>query len=230
VYCTKCGKKVEDQADYCQSCGASLGSRSGTKPATKNEAKTTSLASRMLRAAKLEANLYYEVKSDTSLNRQALLAVAISGLAAGIGESLGVGLGTGTEVFHTDIVWLKLAVPFLIPLVGGIASWLLLSLLAYWLGARVFWPGETSATYGGVLRAMGFARSPGMLYIFSFIPYVEWATTLAVTVWGSIAIIIALRQSLSIETGRAVGLFVAVVAPLGLIVLLLAVLLIRFYG
>ena len=49
---------------------------------------STSLVNRMIRAAKLEVNLYEEVEADTSANRQAFLAVIMASLATGIGSAI----------------------------------------------------------------------------------------------------------------------------------------------
>jgi hypothetical protein len=58
-----------------------------------NETETRSLEARMLRAAKLEAGLYDEVKTDTTANRQAFLVVVISGVAESLALALGIRLG-----------------------------------------------------------------------------------------------------------------------------------------
>ena len=173
----------------------------------------------MLRAAKLEASLYDEVKADTTANRQAFLVVVISGVAESLALALGIRLGTISGIVDTDVNRLQLAILLLVPLVGGIVGWLIWSLLAYWLGTTIFKQGETSASYGGVLRAIGFANSPMVLGFFVFIPYVGAVIALAVSIWVFIATIAALKQALSLSAGRAVGLWAVVAIPAILIYL-----------
>lgn len=47
-----------------------------------------SLVSRMIRATKLDVNLYEEVEADTTANKQAFLAVVVVSLATGIGSAI----------------------------------------------------------------------------------------------------------------------------------------------
>jgi len=48
----------------------------------------SNLVDRMIRAAKLDANLYIEVEADTTATRQAIFVVLIYSLCAGIGFGL----------------------------------------------------------------------------------------------------------------------------------------------
>lgn len=173
----------------------------------------------MLRAAKLEVSLYDEVKADTTANRQAFLVVVISGVAESLALALGIRLGTISGIVDTDVDRLQLAILLLVPLVGGIVGWLIWSLLAYWLGTMIFKQGETSASYGGVLRAIGFANSPMVLGFFVFVPYVGAVIALAVSIWVFIATIVALKQALALSAGRAVGLWAVIAIPAVLIYL-----------
>ena len=103
-----------------------------------NGTETSSLEARMLRAAKLEASLYDEVKADTTANRQAFLVVVISGMAESLALALGIRLGTISGIVDTDVDRFQLAILLLVPLVGGIVGWLIWSVLAYWLGTTIF--------------------------------------------------------------------------------------------
>jgi hypothetical protein len=61
-----------------------------------------------------------------------------------------------------------------------------------------------TATWGELLRTIGFAQSPGVLMIFGIIPILGGLVRVVVAVWLLIAGIIAIRQALDCSTGKAV--------------------------
>lgn len=153
------------------------------------------LIDRMIRAAKLDASLYEEVEIDPAATNQALLVVVAS-VCSGIGSgvrSLLAGLG---------------AVELTIGLVGGVVStlvgWLIWSFITYFIGTRLFKGPKTEATYGELLRCIGFSDSPGVLAILGFIPLLGGLISLVVGIWTLIAMVIAVRQALDFTTGRAI--------------------------
>ncbi len=155
-----------------------------------------SLTGRMLRAAKLEVGLYEEVEADTTATSQAFLAVVLVSLATGIGAGI-AGIGT------------KGGIGFLLGLIGGliasISGWLAWSFITYVIGTRIFKGPQTSATWGELLRTIGFSNSPGVLRLFSFIPFLGGLVSFTASVWALIAGVIAVRQALDFSTGRAIG-------------------------
>ncbi len=154
-----------------------------------------SLSNRMTRAIKLDVHLFEEVEADSGATGQALLAVIAVSVATGIGAGL-ASLGRGGGA------------PFFLALAGGvvssIAGWLAWSFLTYFIGTRIFKGPATSATWGELLRAIGFSTSPGVFRIFFFIPIVGGIISLVASVWSLIAGVIAVRQALDFSTGRAV--------------------------
>jgi hypothetical protein len=150
----------------------------------------------MIRAAKLDVNLYEEVEADTTANKQALLAVVLVSLATGIGTGIG-GLVTKGGLWF---IW-----GLLTGLVSSIVGWLAWSFLTYILGTKVFKGPQTSATWGELLRTIGFSNSPGILRFFSFIPFVGGVIAFAASIWSLIAGVIAVRQALDFTTGRAIA-------------------------
>ncbi|MBN1189060.1 MAG: YIP1 family protein [Dehalococcoidales bacterium] len=157
---------------------------------------TNSIFSRMLRAAKLDINLYEEVEADTSANRQAFLAVVLVSLATGIGSGF-AGLGIKGGIWF---LW-----GLLVGLAASIIGWLAWSFTAYIIGTKIFKGPETSATWGELLRTIGFSNSPGILRIFSFIPFIGGIISFAASIWALIAGVIAVRQALDFSTGRAIA-------------------------
>lgn len=162
---------------------------------------------RMIRAAKLRVDLFQEVEHDAGATKQALLVVIISSLSAGIGS-----LGT--------IGIYGLIVATVISVIG----WGVLSGLAYLIGVSILKTPHTEATWGELLRATGFAYTPGILRIFGFIPAIGPIITLAGTVLVLVAAVIAVRTALHYtSTLRAVG--VAALAWLGWVIVQVLVLL-----
>lgn len=142
-----------------------------------------SLTERMMGAAKLDVNVYEEVEHDSSATGQAAIVVAIVAVCAAIGAA-GGGLGA-----------------IISALIGAFVGWLVWAGVTYLIGDKVF--GGT-ATWGELLRTLGFAQSPGVLYILAFIPLLGWIVRLVVWAWMLVAGVIAIRQALDFDTGKAV--------------------------
>ena len=142
-----------------------------------------SMFERMKRAAMLDVDTYEEVEADTTATGQAGAVVALVAVAQGIGAA-----GNGV----TGIV-------------GGIVialmSWLIWSGITYLVGDKLL--GGT-ATWGELLRTLGFAQSPGVLGIFAILPVVGGLVRFAIPIWVLVTGIIAIRQALDFSTGKAV--------------------------
>lgn len=147
------------------------------------------LIDRMVRAAKLEVDLYEEVEADTGALNQALAVVVISSLAAGLGVVGRMGL-TG----------------LLIGTIGALGGWIIWAYLTYVIGTKVLPVPETESDMGELLRTIGFSSSPGVLRLGGIIPGLGGLINLIVSIWMLVAMVIAVRQALDYEsTGRAVG-------------------------
>lgn len=154
---------------------------------------------RMIRAAKLDASLYEEVEKDTNATSQALMVVIIVSIAGGIGALLAQAIaGRGIGLMLMALI---------AGVIGGVVFWAIWSFLVYWIGTKFF--GGT-ATYGEVLRCIGFADSPGVLNVLRFIPILGGLISLIAMIWLIISGVIAVRQSLDITTGKAIA--VAIIA------------------
>ena len=155
-----------------------------------------SIIDRMIRAARLEPQLYEEVEHDQSATGQALLVVVLGTIAAGIGFLSG---GIGALIVG--------AIVFLI-------LWAAYAFIAYWVGTNIFKGPHTSATWGELLRTLGFASSPRVLLVLTVIPIVGIFVGTAVFFWWLVATVIAIRQALDFDTGRAIATAVASLLPL----------------
>ena len=146
---------------------------------------------RIIRACKLETNLYEEVEADKSATLQAALVVVLSSLAAGVGA-----LSLGASNF--------LMVPIL-----SLVSWYIWAYLIYFIGVKLFPEPNTKADHGELLRTIGFSSAPGLIRVFGFTPELMTITFVGGGIWMLVAMIIAVRQALDYEsTWRAIGVVV----------------------
>src|SRR3984893_7071208 len=148
---------------------------------------SSSIINRMIRAARLEVPLYEEVEADLTAPNQALLVVVVGALATGIGVGLTVGTPGG------------LVGGLLLGILRGLLGWAVWSSVVYFVGTRFF--GGT-ATYGELLRTLGFAYSPSVLLILSFIPVLGPILSAVVGIWTLVTSFIATRQALDIDNTK----------------------------
>ncbi len=148
-----------------------------------------SFTERMIRAAKLDVNLYEEVEADQQAMGQAMGVVVLSSVAAGIGGIAVGGFG--------GLVW---------GAISALIGWFIWAYLVYFIGAKILPEPQTSSNPGELLRTIGFSSSPGLIRVFGIIPGLNWIVSLAAAVWMLIAMVIAVRQALDYRsTLRAIG-------------------------
>jgi hypothetical protein len=141
------------------------------------------IVDRMIGAARLDVDTFEEVESDYNATGQAALVVTMVAIASAIG-----GLNQGGRGIIGGV---------LVAVVG----WLLWSAITYVIGDKVF--GGT-ATWGELLRTLGFAQAPGVLLVLGIIPGLGGLIGMVVGIWMLVAGIIAIRQALDFTTGRAI--------------------------
>ena len=154
-----------------------------------------SLIQRMKGAAMLDVGVYEEVEADESATAQAAGVVAIVAVAQAIGAS-GDGLGGALGA-----------------VIGAVLGWLLWAGITYVIGDKIL--GGT-ATWGELLRTLGFAQAPGILLALGILPLLGSVVRVVVAFWLLATGIVAIRQALDVSTGKAV-----VTAILGWIVVVL---------
>ena len=150
---------------------------------------------RMKGAALLHIDTYEEVEADHTATGQAAAVVALVAIAQAIG-----GAGEGGFGIFAGVI-------------SALLGWLLWAGITYLIGAKLF--GGT-ATWGELLRTIGFAQTPGVLYVLGLIPVLGGIIRFGVAIWVLIAGIIAIRQALDINTGKAI-----LTAVLGWLVIIL---------
>ena len=144
---------------------------------------------RMIRAAKLDVNLYEEVEADKSALGQAMTVVIISSIAAGLGTISQVGLGG-----------------ILLGTVTALIGWFIWAYLTYLIGTKLLPEPQTRADYGELLRTIGFSSSPGLIRVLGIIPGIGGLFIFVASIWMLVAMVIAVRQALDYSgTLRAVG-------------------------
>lgn len=156
--------------------GAQLGSGQGS-------GARRGFVQRMIAAAMLDTSLYNEVEPDTSATGQAAGVVAIVAVALAIGS-----IGSPSANVVAAVI-------------SAIVSWLVWAAVTYVIGAKFL---DGTATWGELLRTLGFAQSPGVFYVLSGIFLLGTLVHAVVAVWILIAGIVAIREALDFSTGKAV--------------------------
>ena len=144
---------------------------------------------RMIRAAKLDINLYEEVEADKGAMGQAMGVVVLSSIAAGIG-SIG-SIGIKGIIFGA---------------ITALIAWFVWAYMTYFIRAKILPEPQTKTDVGELLRTIGFSSSPGLLRVLAIIPGVAGIIFIITSIWMLTAMIIAVRQALDYQsTLRAVG-------------------------
>ena len=147
------------------------------------------LLDRMIRAAKLDEKLYWEVENDKGAMGQAMLVVVFSGLAAGFGSMTATGFSG-----------------LLYGTVSALISWFIWSYITFFVGTKFLAEPQTKADYGELLRTLGFASTPGIFRVLGIIPFVSGLIFFIISIWMLAAMIVAVKQALDYKsTWRAVG-------------------------
>jgi len=107
---------------------------------------------RMIRAAKLDVDLYEEVEADETAMKQAMGVVVLSSVAAGIGS---ISMGIGSLIFGT-----------MLALIG----WFIWAYITFFIGTKLLPESQTKSTHGELLRTIGFSSSPGLIRVLGIIP------------------------------------------------------------
>lgn len=159
-----------------------------------------SLVERAIACARLDSGAFEEVEADETATSQAATVVAVAAIASGIGN---IDAGIGAAIASVIV---------------GLIGWILWSVITYFIGVTLF---KGTATVGELLRTLGFAQAPGVLYVLAIIPILGYPVALLVGIWILFAGIIAIRQALDISTGKAV-----ITAIIGWLVLIIPTMLI----
>lgn len=156
-----------------------------------------SLVDRAIGAAMLKVPIYEEVEADTDATTQAAIVVGVVAVASAIGN------------------WHMGPRGLISGILGAYIGWAVWSAVTYYVGT---WLGG-KATWGEMLRTIGFAQAPGVLLVVGIIPFLGALVKLVVFIWMLVACIIAIRQALDFDnqTGKAI-----LTAVIGLVLYIVA--------
>jgi hypothetical protein len=148
----------------------------------------STLTSRLIGSAQLNARSYEEVEIDKHANVQAVAIVILSAFAAAVGTGL---RDTGSTLALVGVALL---------------SWIIWVLLTLVIGTQLLPERETRADFGQILRTTGFSATPGILRVFGLVPVVGHLIFVAATIWMLFSFVIAVRQALDYtSTARALA-------------------------
>lgn len=156
---------------------------------------------RIIRAAKLDANLYEEVEVDKRAWAQAMLVVVLSSITAGIGS---LSLEGWDGLFLVTI--------------AALIGWLLWAYFTYLIGTLLLPEPQTQSEFGQLLRTIGFSSAPGLIRILGIIPSLNWIVFQIAYYWMIAAMVIAVRQALD-YTSTLRAFFVCFIAFLSQVIL-----------
>jgi hypothetical protein len=152
----------------------------------------------MIGAALFNRQTYEEIEADQGALGQALGVVLLVTLCGIIGGLISGLLG--------DVSALKIILGVIGGLVFGIIRWALWVTVMYWVGGKMLRTSNTQTSWGELGRVMGFAYTPGVLSVLSFVPAVGGLFPFIGFCWTLAAVTVAVRQAMDFEsTGRAIG-------------------------
>ena len=144
-------------------------------------APSQSISERMIGAALLNIETYEAIEADETATLQAAGVVAMVALCGAVGAwNIGPMGALGSAL-------------------SAVGGWLVWAGITYVVGDKIF---GATATWGEVLRTLGFAQSPGVLLLLGIVPVLGWGVSLVVAIWILIAGFIGIRQALDISNGK----------------------------
>jgi len=148
-------------------------------------------AYRLLGAAMLDGGMYESVEADRRTTYQAVAAVLLASLAAGIGAGDWLGNRVSTMAVASAL---------------ALTTWAAWAMLIFQIGTRILPDSETKADWGQLLRTTGFAAAPGLLLVFGLVPQARPLVFAVTGAWMFAAMVFGVRHALDYRTtGRALA-------------------------
>jgi hypothetical protein len=145
---------------------------------------------RLVAVLRLDTTVFEEVEHDHEATAQAAAVIALASLAQGLGGLVAP------------------SIPALIGgligiVVAGFVGWLITTGVIWAIGVKLM--GCTS-DFGELLRTIGFATAPKILFLLGVLPLGRLAVVLglAVGTLNTITSVLAVRHALDVSTGRAI--------------------------
>lgn len=148
---------------------------------------------RTLRSAlALDANLYENARNTPRTHQIALKIVILAAISHAIGSAVILIINQAT----VPLLLLLLILDGLIVVAGYYLWTFVLWKVGQWLK-------PIDPTYGDLLSPVGFAYAPQSLNLFTLIPLFGRPIELVLAIWSLMAVIVAIRQGLDLNTRRA---------------------------
>jgi hypothetical protein len=162
---------------------------------------------RILRAIRLDWTVFREIAEDENAMSEAAIIVVVVTFLSAVGTGMGMLLGKagfGQAVLSFFLEWL---------IFGILIGWIGWAVITYFVGTLLF-QGKTDIPE--MMRVLGYASAPKLLGLLGFIPCIGWLAALAGWILSLIAGVIAIREAMEFDTGKAiitvvVGVVVAIV-------------------
>ena len=158
---------------------------------------------RVGRVFRRDASVYREIARDPGALREAAIVVAIVAIFSGIGAV--------SDSPKRVIV----------ALIGAFLSWLVFSAMTYFFGKNIFGTPTTQTSTEALLRTQGYAQAPNLIAILGFIPLIGWIFVFIGWIIGIIAAVQAIRETLSLSTGRAILIAILAAITSGIVLAIL---------
>ena len=158
------------------------------------------IINRAINVCKLDLPTYRQIARDPAATQEAAIVVGTVALASGIGaitDSLGA---------------------VMVSIIGALVWWLVFSGITYFFGKNMFGTPSNQITAQSLMRTIGYARAPQLLFFFGFIPLIGWAIAALGWCLAIVTSIVAIRETLVIGTGKAALLALLSLIPSFLIV------------
>lgn len=139
---------------------------------------------RMIGAARLSSHTYEEVEADSRATLQALAIVILVTIASVVGALL----PGGQDIAVGSVV--------IVGIVRGVISWAMWALVTWIVGSTILKTEHTEADWGQLARCTGFAQTPGILNVFSFLPVVGGLIFIVALLWRFVAMMVGVRHAL----------------------------------
>lgn len=153
------------------------------------------MVDRIVRAIRLDWTVFREIAVDPEATKQAAIIVLVVSFLSAVGSGLDLlvdkaGLGTAALGFFSE--WL---------ISGVIIGWIGWSILTYLIGTMLF---EGDSSIEEMLRVLGYASAPRLLGLLGFVPCIGGLFGLTGWILSLIAGVIAVREGMEFDTGKAV--------------------------
>lgn len=145
-----------------------------------------SFGERIVAAFKLDASVYEEVEHDPGSIGQAAAVIALAALAQGLGVVGEAGVGGLVRA-----------------VIAGFVGWVVSTAVIWLIGVKLM---NYTSDFNELLRTLGFASVPQFLMVLGLLPLGPLRGVLALVVFVLLVIsfVVAVRQALDVDTGRAV--------------------------